>query len=265
MGSTTGRTVLIAALLALVSARATAADGPVTLEPGSEPSAPEGESPAPVTPEGRAKYEQGLRSFARKDYGAAVAAFDEGYALEPHRAFLFAKGQAQRLAGDCRSAMATYEAFLATAPPPLQVEATRLARDRCSRPPAPPPASPALTPRPAPAPPAQPTPAWRRPLALAFWGGGVLALGASTWFLFAARTARGDASAADNRIAFEEHWNRGNEYLRGAEITLAASALFVAGGAAYVHFASKTRTEPPNLSAWLAPTGGWGVHWRGHF
>lgn len=267
MARTTGRTVAFAALLALVRTRASAApateaEPAPTLGPASGPSPGEGESPSPVTAEGRTKYEQGLRAFGQKNYGAAIAAFNEGYALEPHRAFLFAKGQAQRLAGDCASALATYEAFLATSPPPLQIEATRLAKDRCARPPA---APPALTPRPAPTPSPEPTPAWRRPVALALWGGGILALGASTWFILAARSARNDAAGADKRVAFEEDWNRGNEYLRGAEITLVASALFVAGGATYVHFASKTRKEPPNLGAWLEPTGGWGVHWRGHF
>ena len=53
------------------------------------------------------------------------------YALEPRREILFAEAQATRLGGDCRAAVPLYERFLATDPPPRQVEAARIALGRC--------------------------------------------------------------------------------------------------------------------------------------
>ena len=265
-----GRTLVAAALLAVTSVPAAAApssEPPPAGDTTVEPSPERAESPSPVTPAGRAKYDEGLLLFEQKQYAAAIVAFNEGYAQEPHRTFLFAKGQAQRLAGDCRGAMATYQAFLATAPPPLQIDATRLAMERCAHAPTvvPQAAAAKSPPVPLPAPQPTPTPAWRRPFALALWGGGALALGASTWFFLSARSERRDAADSHDLSGYKDAWNRGNDRLRGAEIALAASALFVAGGLTYVQFASKARKEPTNLGAWRDSAGAWGVHWRGHF
>ena len=71
------------------------------------------------------ELERGEAHFRDKDYAAAIDAFDAGYAIDPQPIFLYDKAQAQRLAGDCRSAIVTYNEFLDTGPP-----ATEAARAR---------------------------------------------------------------------------------------------------------------------------------------
>jgi hypothetical protein len=71
----------------------------------------------------KVQLERGEDRFRQKDYAGAIAAFDAGYALDPQPIFLYDKAQAQRLSGDCRAAIDSYKAFLATEPPAN--EATR--------------------------------------------------------------------------------------------------------------------------------------------
>src|SRR5438046_3550488 len=78
--------------------------------------------PRPMQPTAKAELDRGLERFAAHDYVTAIAAFDAGYAIDPHPDFLYAKAQAQRLGGDCRSAIDTYTAFLASAPPASESE-----------------------------------------------------------------------------------------------------------------------------------------------
>lgn len=231
-------------------------------------------SSSPQDPRALTLYERALSLFRTKDYAASVAAFDEGYAIEPHRAFLFGKAQAQRLAGDCAHATATYRAFLATEPSPLQVEATELGLARCAQEPVAPP------PRVAPAPPAVPvapvasapptprataTPSWRRPVALALWGASAVSLATSAGFFVAARGARDEASGAAGRdyAAYQDAWERSNQHFRRAELALMAGALFAAAGAAYVAFLPKE--APARVAAAPNANGGWEAHWVSTF
>ena len=71
-----------------------------------------------MRPEAQALYDRGLGRFQTHDYASATADFEAGYAIEPRREFLFAEGQAKRLAGDCKGAVALYQRFLTTNPPP---------------------------------------------------------------------------------------------------------------------------------------------------
>lgn len=78
-------------------------------------------------------YERGLALYAERAFDAAVREFQQGYAIEPRREFLFAEAQAQRLAGRCDRALPLYERFLASGPSPVQTEAALMAVDRCVR------------------------------------------------------------------------------------------------------------------------------------
>jgi tetratricopeptide (TPR) repeat protein len=74
----------------------------------------------PMKPEARALLDAGLGHYAAKDYEAAIAAFRRGYELDARAEFLFAWAQAERLSGDCASAIELYEMFIASGPPPEQ-------------------------------------------------------------------------------------------------------------------------------------------------
>lgn len=81
----------------------------------------------------KAEFKKGNASLKQRDYVAAIAAFDAGYAIDPNPAFLYVKGQAQRLGGDCRAAVGTYKAFLATNPAPKAVQYTQKNITACER------------------------------------------------------------------------------------------------------------------------------------
>ena len=86
-----------------------------------------------MRPEAAALYTRGLERFAARDYAGAIADLEAGYAIEPRREFLFAEGQAKRLAGDCKGAVALYQRFLATNPTAVQANATQIALGRCAQ------------------------------------------------------------------------------------------------------------------------------------
>ena len=69
-----------------------------------------------MKPAAKIYEDQGKQKMLQHDYAEAIAAFDAGYAIDPHPKFLYDKAQAQRLGGDCRKAIITYQAYLATEP-----------------------------------------------------------------------------------------------------------------------------------------------------
>jgi hypothetical protein len=75
---------------------------------------------------------RGLGHYAARDFHRAIAEFEAAFALAPRPELLFAEAQAFRLDGDCPRALELYHRFLATHPPPLQVQATQLGLDRCA-------------------------------------------------------------------------------------------------------------------------------------
>jgi len=56
----------------------------------------------------------GKRAFTEQRYAEAAAEFRAAYDLQPDPKLLYSIAQAQRLAGDCAGAIASYEAFIAT-------------------------------------------------------------------------------------------------------------------------------------------------------
>jgi tetratricopeptide (TPR) repeat protein len=140
--------------------------------------------------------QKGLRSYAVGQYEDAIAAFRQGYELEPRAEFLYALGQAQRMQGDCRAAAASYRAYLRTSPPERSAATARENLKRCEAviaatpPPQPPPVQPApVVVQPGPAvvqnvPVERPHRRWYRDVAGDVLGGlGVAALasGAALW------------------------------------------------------------------------------------
>lgn len=69
-----------------------------------------------AAPRAREHFERGAALYQAKDYEGAVAAFEAAYALEPEPQTLFAWAQAERLSGDCESAVKLYQRFLDSGP-----------------------------------------------------------------------------------------------------------------------------------------------------
>ena len=61
-------------------------------------------------------FTQGQRAYDKADYATAIAKWQASYDLSKESALLFNVAQAQRLAGDCTNAIATYRRFTAVDP-----------------------------------------------------------------------------------------------------------------------------------------------------
>src|SRR5215472_10162270 len=71
----------------------------------------------PMKPEARAHFERGSRYYDTQLYEEALAEFRAGYLIDPSPDFLYSIAQAERLRGNCKSAVEAYRAFLRTNPP----------------------------------------------------------------------------------------------------------------------------------------------------
>ncbi len=183
-----------------------------------------------ITPAALLELERGEQLFRAKDYAGAIAAFEAGYALDPQSIFLYDKAQAQRLAGDCAAAIATYKAFLTAKPPEHEALRARKNIENCEAtlPSAPPPQPPPPpVPRAEPAPPAVVASAalpaepptlireerawWRDRVGVTLATTGVIALGVGAGFAVAARTAADRTATASGVDEWSHHralWQR---------------------------------------------------------
>jgi tetratricopeptide (TPR) repeat protein len=182
-----------------------------------------------MTPEARALYERGLALYRAKDYAGAIRTFEEGFAHEQHREFLFGNAQARRLAGDCRGAVPLYQRFLGMSPPAVQESATQIALARCAQ-------QMATTrlelPAPPPAPPPPPPPWTHDRAGAALLATGVVGLVAGGGFLAAALAARPAANLSYDDYASARA--RAETRLTFAIVGFAGGgALVVAGAARY--------------------------------
>jgi tetratricopeptide (TPR) repeat protein len=181
--------------------------------------------------------ERGLAYYAQERYERAIAQFQRGYAVEPRREFLFALAQAERLSGDCASAVTYYRQFLSRNPPVRQVTATWEHLRACgeaSRPEAPVEAAPASrvsieTPA---APPATTPPWYRDVVGTSLLGAGVVCLGTSMAMFVAASSARDSARLAPTYEAFDELADRARTR-RNLGITFGVAAGALGGAALY--------------------------------
>jgi tetratricopeptide (TPR) repeat protein len=91
------------------------------------------DEPAPMKPETRELLERGLELYRAREYEAAISEFERAFAIEERPELLFAMAQAERLSGDCGTAVLLYRRFLATGPQEMHAEAARLNIDKCER------------------------------------------------------------------------------------------------------------------------------------
>lgn len=208
-----------------------------------------GDEPS-MKPEARALWDEGQTLYAAGDYAAAIERFRRGRALDPRPEFLYAIGQAQRKAGQCREAIESYRAFIVESSSEKQVEAARLQIDRCER------ELDEEKPPPEPTPVVQPTPArrtvpgprwYRDPIGLALTGAGVAALGTGGFFLWrSSRDLEGDTYGAwEDALAA-----RRRERIAGIALGAAGGALVVAAVVRFWRLPGASTTEVA-----VAPTG----------
>ena len=233
---------LAMALLAFASpAIARAADAqdgtPASASPAADAEPERPVAPSPMTPEARVHYDEGLRLYGDHDFAAAIREFEAGFALEPRREFLFGEAQAYRLAGDCARAIPLYERFLGSGPSALQVDATRLALDRCARRPAPiavRPAPPVVAPAKLPAAPQAERPSWWRDRwAWGAIGAGLAATGVGLGFIIASHNAADEANGpGTTRYAdYARLWDTAERRQTIGGTALAAGGGLLAAGA----------------------------------
>ena len=198
-----------------------------------------------MRPEAAALFMRGLERFATRDYAAAVADFEAGYTIDPRREFLFAEGQAKRLAGDCKGAVALYQRFLATNPTGVQANATQMALGRCAQHMADHPEVVVVQqPRQPLPPPPPPIKWWRDPFGLGFAGAGVVGVGVGIGFIAASYAARHDAEHAPFYDPYGQRWSTAESRWQVGVGTLALGAALTGIGVARFVVVRRQAREP---------------------
>jgi tetratricopeptide (TPR) repeat protein len=196
----------------------------------------------------RVEMERGDRSYAAKDYEGAIAAYDAGFAVDPHPDFLYKKGQALRLLGKCEAAIQAYQGFLASSPPLVESERTHRNITRCQ--------AQLLAARPAETPverPAERRPRHRDVLGGVLAGGALVGLGVGVAYF---------SSAAGHADRTRDPGHTLNEYLIEAELVdrdreRGTIALAVGGALAIGAILRFALHEPPlvEVTGALTPDG----------
>jgi tetratricopeptide (TPR) repeat protein len=70
----------------------------------------------PWNPEAKKHYDRGTMHYNMGEYDEAITEFKEAYRAEMRPTILWAIASSQRLKGDCKSAIRTYEAFIRSKP-----------------------------------------------------------------------------------------------------------------------------------------------------
>jgi tetratricopeptide (TPR) repeat protein len=188
---------------------------------------------APASPVERAE-----EAFQAGRYTDAANAFGEAYEADPDPKFVYAQAQAERLGGDCASAIEHYDRFLALDPDPEPAEAARTNRERCrqelerAKPPPPPePPSPrTMADRDPVDTPTHARPWHRDPLGGALVGSGLVVTALGTGLLAGGVVL--DRNAADAGIEgdFERDRDRATSMHRAGIALTAIGAAIVIGG-----------------------------------
>lgn len=180
-------------------------------------------------------YEAGKRLFLAKRYAEALDEFRRALALAPRPEVLYSIAQAQRLLGDCPSAIETYRAFLAGRPGEPLADYARANIERCEAEPRNPSVAPDL-------------PWYRDGVGDALVGGGLVAgvVGTVVWHS-GRSTASAVASASDYRTFLQRQSTASSaltEQRIGVAAMLVGGAAVVAGVIHYIHHTSAARREP---------------------
>ncbi len=220
---------------------------------------------------------RGLEHFQHRDYQRAIREFHAGYAIAPRREFLFALAQAERLSGDCRSAIIYYRQFLSRNPPQRQATAAFEQIEHCQKALA---EGPGAVERPAPAP--TPRPAVQQPVAPpvvaaaparrhwyadgpgdALFGGGIALAAGSVVMLLSANVAAADARSASTYPQFDQR-SAAVTTRRRLAIGFAIAGALALSGATY-RFVTRGGAERERRIALVPTDGGAAVAIGGRF
>jgi tetratricopeptide (TPR) repeat protein len=218
----------------------------------------------PLAPEAQARLDRGLRHYAARAYQEAIAEFQAAYQLDARPDILFAWAQAERLSGDCASAMPLYRRYLAGRPPRDNAEVAGGNLARCERALATGPGAviAARGPSDAPvlaAPPARPAEGrwYRDPIGGALVGAGALGLAVGAGFLVAAGSAEDDRAGAATYREFETLSDRAASRRRIGVVALAVGGGLVAAGAVRWVLRARGGGEPAaGVAIWTDGRGG---------
>jgi len=210
-----------------------------------------------MRPEAAALYARGLERFGAREYPEAIADLEAGYKLEPRREFLFALGQARRLAGDCKGAVALYQRFLATNPPAVQANATQIALGRCAQHLAEHPEVLVVEPPPVPPPPPPPPPKWwNDPWGLGLTSAGAVGVAVGIGFIAGSYSARSDADAAGAYDLYDGHWSTAeSRWTIGVSALALGAALTATGVARFILVRRHLRESERPIAIGVAPGG----------
>lgn len=212
---------------------------------------------ASSAPDTDAVIERAEAHFTAGEYDRASEAFAEAFALDPNPKYLYARAQAERLAGDCETALQLYNRFLDTRPPEEQAEPARINRARCEAvlerlPPPPPEAPEQVEPEPvAPLESAPASPWYRDPWGGSLIGAGTLVSAVGAGLLGSA--IAGDRDAVDAPIEddfIEEKHGAKVRHRTGIALLSIGGALLVGGSIRWALVARSNRDVRPT-AAWL--------------
>lgn len=195
-------------------------------------------------------------AYLAQDWTAASKAFAEAYEIEPNPVYLYARAQAERLAGQCPVALQLYDSFLETDPPAEAAQEARINRARCE--------AAVETPPPPQAPGPDPDasdgtkndgarPWYRDPAGGALVGVGAVTTAIGGGLLGIALANDGEATAAETEDGFIAAKDDAKaRYSAGVALTSIGAALLVAGAIRWIVVA-KRGTRPKRTA--LGPTG----------
>ena len=183
-----------------------------------------------------------------RDYAAAAREFAVAYKLDANPKYLFNLALAQRLGGDCRAAIESYRAYLATVPPDLNAKNANIGIAKCEeilaaipKPPEEPvekPIEPVGEPKPVEPPkpietppiePIEPRKAHRDRLGIGLLIGGGVAAGASFTFWMLARSAASSTHDVGSLEDYEANRDRAEGFQALSLISGGVSIALFAG------------------------------------
>ena len=227
---------------------------------------------ADPTAEAKVHQERGRRMYTTQDYDGAIAEWRAAYVLEPSPDLLFGIEQAQRLKGDCKSALVTYRNVLKESVSKKQVAEIEKVIAVCEEElaktaPAPaPPVEPAPAPSPPPPTPApaihEPAPApitppridapggvawYRDKLGMTLLAGGVVGTAVGATFLALATGAASDADGASTYEEFGTHADTAKRDRVIGGVSIGVGGALLVG--ALVRFATRSPTVEVTATA----------------
>lgn len=216
----------------------------------------------PMKPEAKQHFESGSAHYNLGEYDEAVAEFKAAYRAEQRSQFLWGIAQAERLKGDCATAIRSYEAFLRSSPTEegakLALDQIAVCKKKLEDQPAPPPkpVEPPPVPRPVTTPPPPPPSpssqgAWLTGHLLV-WSGAALAIAGGVTLVIADRRM----SSVASQPAYGDYITTRDSTKTLQEIGVGVAAVGgVLAAVGVTGFLVRGHHESSSVSITLAPSG----------